>query len=260
MLEISQSHEAIDLSAIWTAQHPTDTKSGPPPGWSSYLAPSGNQKRSPTWGGRVIWHPEDTKSGPPPGCSVRFGHETGREWTKINITSQNDSKNIDASPAVTTGMPQDPYFWSFQGRNGQVGGMGRQPFKLVDFRGQFPVDFSVPLRMASAEDAHEQKLTFCGCLPPTRGHHTKFCEQPGGLPPLRTLLQAGGASPTGGALGAFGPLKKSLRSGAKVPLGPLGPLKSRFAPGSMPGIPQNGQLRFLFHAQNLIFFAFPGMK
>ena len=26
---------------------------------------------------------------------------------------------------------------------------------------------------------------------------------------------------------------------------------SRFAPGSMPGIPQNGRLHLLFHAQNL---------
>ena len=31
-------------------------------------------------------------------------------------------------------------------------------------------------------------------------------------------------------------LKKSLRSGPQGPLGHLGPLKSRFAPGSMPGI------------------------
>ena len=52
-----------------------------------------------------------------------------------------------------------------------------------------------------------------------------------------------------GALGAFGPLKKSLRSGPKGPKGPLGPLKSRFAPGSMPGIPQNGRLHLLFHAR-----------
>ena len=54
-----------------------------------------------------------------------------------------------------------------------------------------------------------------------------------------------------GAKGPLGLLKKSLRSGPKGPKEPLGPLKSRFAPGSMPGVTQNGRLHLLFHAQNL---------
>ena len=56
---------------------------------------------------------------------------------------------------------------------------------------------------------------------------TKFCEPPGG------------------PKGSLGPLKKSLRSGPKGPKGPLGPLESRFAPGSMPGVTQNGRLHLL---------------
>ena len=51
------------------------------------------------------------------------------------------ARNFDASPAVTTGMPQDPFLVPFRGRNGQVGGMGRQPFKFADsvnFLGGFP--------------------------------------------------------------------------------------------------------------------------
>ena len=37
------------------------------------------------------------------------------------------TQTFDASPAVTTEMRQDPYFVPSRGRNGQVGGMGRQP-------------------------------------------------------------------------------------------------------------------------------------
>ena len=36
------------------------------------------------------------------------------------------ARNFDASPAVTMGMPRDPYFgqkWAETGRNGQVTGM-----------------------------------------------------------------------------------------------------------------------------------------
>ena len=39
--------------------------------------------------------------------------------------------NCNGSPAVTTGMSQQPYVGALQGRNGQVGVMGRQPFKCA---------------------------------------------------------------------------------------------------------------------------------
>ena len=135
------------------------------------LAPSGHQKRSPTW---VIWHPEDTKSGPPPGCAGgapahvggrTLAHVGGRTPAYVGgrtspahcvpvdflpILARNGSRidkirhrliktarNFDASPAVTTARPQTlrripGTFGPFRGRNGQVGGKGRQPFKFIE--------------------------------------------------------------------------------------------------------------------------------
>ena len=74
---------------------------------------------------------------------------------------------------------------------------------------------------------------------------TKFLSSRRFTPSTPTV---GGGPPPKGPKGLLGRLKKSLRSGPK---GPLGLLKSRFAQGSMPGVPQNGRMRLLFHAQKL---------
>ena len=44
---------------------------------------------------------------------------------------------------MTTGMPQDPDLGLFRGRNGQVGGMGRRPFKCA------AATLCLPLRQSS---------------------------------------------------------------------------------------------------------------
>ena len=72
---------------------------------------------------------KDTQHGPPHECSGRFrrfGIQTSRKWTKFNMNLVKMDQNFDASPAVTTGMPQDPYFVPKHcdtDRNGQATGM-----------------------------------------------------------------------------------------------------------------------------------------
>ena len=73
------------------------------------------------------------------------------------------------------------------------------------------------------------------CNPEAFPHFFGGCPPSLGLPRLPRTSQA----VSGGS------------AGPKGPLGLLAPLKSRFAPGSMLGIPQNGRLHLLFHAQNL---------
>ena len=88
---------------------------------------------SPTWGGRVTWHPEDTKLDPPPGVRSDFWSILARNGAVMEENQDNlvkIARSFDASPAATMGMCQDNYFGAFQGRNGQVGGMVRQPFKF----------------------------------------------------------------------------------------------------------------------------------
>ena len=83
----------------------------------------------PTLGGPPICHPKDTKSGPPPGCAggapAHVGGRTppahgvpvvflpiwarnGSEMDENQHNLTETDRNFDASPAVTTGMRQDP--------------------------------------------------------------------------------------------------------------------------------------------------------
>ena len=66
-------------------------------------------------GQKAVWHPKDTKNGPPPECSGQFLPIWARNGSGMDENQHElvkTARNFNASPAVTTGMPQDPYFGS----------------------------------------------------------------------------------------------------------------------------------------------------
>ena len=99
--------------AIWTIWHPKDTKSGPPPG---VVGSPG-----------TLWTPSVVPQlGAPSDFSSIFARNvSGMHENQHNLI--NMTQNFDASPAVTKGMPQDPYFGPFRVETAKSAAWGASP-------------------------------------------------------------------------------------------------------------------------------------